>query len=95
MLAFQWNALRTGDRVLVHDDDDPAFVLDEGVVALVQTHVKADNDIAVRLATAPSRTVRPRRHAVHMAPLDRRFQCWRCDAADVRASAATPGRIAA
>lgn len=93
MLPFQWNALRTGDRVLVHDDADPA--LGEGVVALVQTHVQADNDIAIRLTGTPSRTVRPRRHAVHMAPLDRRFECWRCAAADLRPGASEPGRIAA
>lgn len=79
MLAFQWNALRVGDPVLVHDDGDRALTLHAGVVELVQTRRAAANELAIRVDHDPSRIVRPRRQAVHIAPIDRRFVCWRCD----------------
>ena len=37
MFEFQWNALRVGDRVAVHDDLDDGFELAEGVVHIVET----------------------------------------------------------
>jgi len=77
MLPFQWNALRTGNRVLVHDDNSPGLDTDEGVVAIIQTRRAGTNDVAIRLNTT-RQIVRPRRHAVHQLPLDRRFTCWRC-----------------
>lgn len=78
MLRFQWNALRSGDHVLVHDDRAAGFDLNEGVVKLVDTRAGKANDIAIRLNTG-GELLRPRRHAVHMLPVDRRFACWRCD----------------
>ena len=80
MLAFQWNALRTGARVVVHDDVEPGFPLREGVVKLVQTRRGAVNDVGIQLSGDDAGVARPRRHAVHMQPVDRRFTCWRCDA---------------
>jgi len=85
MLSFQWNALRAGDRVLVHDDLAPGLDTLEGVVTIVQTRRGDTNDVAIRIGTT-GEVVRPRRHAVHMVPLDRRFWCWRCD------TTATQGR---
>jgi hypothetical protein len=86
MLGFQWNALRTGDHVLVHDDLTAGFDLGEGIVTLIDTRAGQANDIAIRL-TATGELLRPRRHAVHLLPLDHRFTCWRCNAI---ASHATP-----
>jgi hypothetical protein len=80
MLTFQWNALRTGGRVLVHDDDAPDLATESGVVAIVRTRRGSTNDVAIRSETT-GRIVRPRRLAVHLLPPDRRFSCWRCDAA--------------
>ena len=80
MLAFQWNALRVGDRVIVHDDLDPDFGLHEGAVGLVHTHPAARSEIAVRLDDRPHTLLWPWRHAVHLAPLDGTRSCWRCDA---------------
>lgn len=80
MLVFQWNALKPGDRVAVHDDAAPDLALREGTVAFVRTRPGAPNEIAIRGSAPTGGVVRPRRQAVHMLPLDRRFECWRCDA---------------
>jgi len=80
MLLFQWNALRKGDRVIVHDDLDPLFELRTGTVEIVQTQQPGANEIAVRLDDPVSDIVLPRRHAVHLLPIDQAFACWRCDA---------------
>lgn len=79
MLKFQWNSLRTGDAVMVHDDLDPNFALQTGTVELVETGRWYTNDVAIRIDHHGPLVVRPRRHAVHLVPLDRR-SCWRCDA---------------
>jgi hypothetical protein len=49
MVSLEWNALRVGDKVLVHDPGDPAMQLLPGVVAMVQTK-EGSNDIGVRVA---------------------------------------------
>jgi hypothetical protein len=94
MLLFQWNALRVGDRVMVHDDLDPSLDMHVGTVRLVQTRPLQANEIAIRLADPASGIVSPRRHAVHLLPIDPAAPCWRC-----LASAASPtdadGRAAA
>ena len=78
MLPLQWNALRTGDRVLVHNDLAPGLDTHEGVVTIVETRRGGTNDVGIRI-DATGKLVRPRRHAVHQLPVDRRFSCWRCD----------------
>jgi hypothetical protein len=78
---FEWNALRPGDHVAVHDDNDRRLGLDEGVVELVETRV-GGNDVAVRL-DGSTVLVRPRRVAVHLWPIDPQEACWRCEAAAV------------
>jgi len=80
VLTFEWNALRTGDRVLVHDDSSDSFTLWEGEVTLVQTR-GISNEVAVRGApdAAAHAVVRPRRLAAHLSPLDPNEPCWRCD----------------
>ena len=77
MLTFEWNALRAGDHVMVHDDNDPNLTLHEGVVWIVQTRAGAPNDVTMRV---DGTLWRARRDAVHLLPLDRRG-CWRCRAA--------------
>jgi hypothetical protein len=97
VLSLQWNALRVGDRVLVHDDADVSLRLQPGVVAIVQT-AHGSNDVGVRVPSefAPSTVVRPSRLSVHLDPRDATEECWRCDAIAARAgsgleaAAATP-----
>ena len=74
MLSFQWNALRVGDRVLVHDDNDPNLTLHSGTVAIVESRKRAANDVAIRV---DGRVRRVRRHGVHLVPFDQ-TGCWRC-----------------
>lgn len=80
MLPFQWNALRVGDRVMVHDDLDPDLALHHGVVRIVQTRQSTPNEIGIRLDSPPSVLLQPWRHAVHLMPMDRGSSCWRCAA---------------
>lgn len=81
MLKFQWNALRGGDDVLVHDGADMA--LRSGRVTMLQTRRSRHeaNAVSIRLdaGTEPSRVVSPTFPAVHLAPLDASEPCWRCD----------------
>ena len=79
MLTFEWNALRTGDHVAVHDDTSLSFALAPATVSVVQT-APGNNDVAVRVTSADGRvtTSRPRRMAVHMLPIDPDTPCWRC-----------------
>ena len=80
MLRLQWNALRVGDRVLVHDVDDASLALTAGVVTAVHAG-RGSNEVAIRLAGhghARSRVVSPHRLAVHMDPQGRDEGCWRC-----------------
>jgi len=78
MLKFQWDGLRRGDTVFVHDASDPNLDLRAGVVTLVDVH-RSGHDVAIRLIT-DTRTgpvVRPGRFAVHLTAGDD-DECWRC-----------------
>jgi hypothetical protein len=78
---LEWNSLRVGDRVLVHDASEADMALRPGTVAMVETASGA-NDVGIRVADADRRSVvRPNRQAVHRDPLDSREDCWRCDSA--------------
>ena len=81
MMRLEWNALRVGDKVVVHDPTDPAMPLLPGIVALVQT-TSGPNDIGVRVVSATDRpkVLWPTRLTVHLDPLDPAEECWRCDA---------------
>jgi hypothetical protein len=80
MLRFHWNALRPGDRVLVHDDSEPDLGIRAGVVTLVDVRASS-HDVSIRLTTETrrARVVRPRRFAVHFDPVDDADACWRCN----------------
>ena len=82
MLRLEWNALRVGDKVFVHDASDAELRLVPGVVAMVES-AKSSDDIGIRIAPdhdVGGRVVRPRRLAVHLDPVDPTQSCWRCDA---------------
>ena len=91
MLKFEWNALRVGDKVLVHDSADSELRLLPGVVSIVES-ARGFNDIGIRVALSVDalRVDRPRRLAVHTDPLDSTESCWRCD--DIAAGAADAGK---
>jgi hypothetical protein len=87
-LTFEWDALRAGDRVLVHDDDDIGGPLLHGVVAMVDSGKgRGGSDVGVR-ATETDGTVRmrrPLRLATHLDPHDPAESCWRCTAVSAHA----------
>ena len=78
MLKFQWNALRRGDTVFVHDSSDANLDLHAGVVTLVDVR-PSGHDVGIRLTTGTptGSVVRPGRFAVHLAAGDD-HDCWRC-----------------
>ena len=77
MLRFEWNALRIGDRVLVHDRSAAQLDLVPGVVTMVDS-ARGSNDIGIRTEAS---VIRPNRLGVHADPRDERVPCWQCDAA--------------
>ena len=84
MIRRQWNALRVGDHVLVHDETEPELPIVPGRVIEVRA-ASGVNDIAIRIRSGrgPSKIARPRRLAVHPEELDPDGHCWRCDAHSV------------
>ena len=86
MLKFQWNALRVGDKVFIHDSTDPGMGLIAGVVSVVES-ARGSNDLGIRVqGDRPDPVVlRPTRLTVHLEPLDPIRSCWRCEASERRA----------
>jgi len=68
MLKFQWDALRRGDMVSVHDASDADLGLRAGVVTLVDVR-PSGHDVGIRLTTGTPTgpVVRPAGFAVHDA----------------------------
>ena len=83
MLRLQWNALRVGDPVLVHDASAADLRLVPGIVAMVEW-ANGSSDIGIHVASDHEArpVVRPRRLAVHLDPVDPTEPCWRCDGID-------------
>jgi hypothetical protein len=79
MLRFQWNALRVGSKVLMHDPRDAGMRLLDGVVTMVES-AGGSNGVAIRVSPngEPSEVLRPRRLTVHLDPRDLSEPCWRC-----------------
>ncbi len=79
MLKFEWNALRPGDHVLVHDPRMAEMTLTDGVVTAVDTH-KRLNGVGIRVGASSGAAVVlwPSSVVVHRDPPDPTEQCWRC-----------------
>jgi hypothetical protein len=92
MLRLEWNSLRAGDRVLVHDADDPQLRLVAGVVsAVLQT--SGANEVSIRVTTPVGvRVVKPQRLSVHPDPVGFDGQCWRCAGPQSASQASTAPR---
>jgi hypothetical protein len=84
MLKFEWNALRVGHLVVVHDQMGAEFPLVPGTVAMLQTKrgKGSANGVGIRVAAdgGGSRMVWPSYLAVHHDPPDPSEDCWRCAA---------------
>lgn len=86
VIRLTWNALRVGQHVLVHDEDDPLMALVPGRVTDVE-QAPGSNDVTIRLSPSgrPAKVVRPRRLMVHLDAGDlddddEAERCWRCEA---------------
>ena len=79
MLNMDWNALRSGDNVLVHDPRSPDMALTPGVVVVFDTH-KRTNGVGIRLPAngGEELVLWPSRLVVHPDPRDPKESCWRC-----------------
>lgn len=79
MLTFDWNALRVGDAVIVHDPATADLRLVRGTVASVD--MRRVNSVAVRVERrgGDARTLWPARLTVHRAAQRSADSCWRCD----------------
>ena len=82
MLRFQWNALRPGDAVNVHDLETSEMTLLPGSVATVDTRAgrKLANGVRIRVNGDDGviRLLWPAYMAVHLEPLETE-PCWRCE----------------
>ena len=81
MDRVEWNALRVGDHVLVHDETNASKPLVPGRVAEVQPGQRAN--VVALLVKAPgerARIVQPRRLMVHLDSGGPTGRCWRCEA---------------
>lgn len=80
MLRFQWDSLRRGDRILVHDAAQPHLGLRPAEVVFPHTAASGD-DVGARYSNGPDAgtVVRPGRFAVHFDPITDESACWRCD----------------
>ena len=80
MFVFQWNSMRVGEHVMVHDDLDAAFSRSSpGIVKYVETREHNPNDVTIRVDGETFNSCARGGTQSHMLPLDRRFSCWRCD----------------
>lgn len=78
MLRRDWNALRPGDRVLVHHSIDGTVRLLAGVVATVSP-ADGSNEVAIKLdASGGQHVIQPRRLRVHHDPIEADTHCWSC-----------------
>ena len=76
MMQFEWNALRTGTAVLVHQTAGTPSATFGGTVATVEAR-PGSNGVGINIAVsgAQPNIVWPSRLSVH---LDVKETCWRC-----------------
>jgi hypothetical protein len=89
VLRFEWNALRTGDHVLVHDPRSAEMTLTDGVVASVDAR-KGVSGVSIRVGDSGGETavLWPSHIVVHRDPVDPSEACWRCQELGERAEPA-------
>lgn len=94
MLKFQWNALRTGDLVSLHDPASAAMTLIPGTVVAIDSHLDRGgvNGIGIRVGAddGASRVVRPSYLTVHLGVDETPEPCWRCE--EIAAALPAPRR---
>ena len=80
MLKFDWNALRIGDRVLVHDAESPQLTLLLGVVTMIDARKGAKRAGVLFDSSDDQRSIRwPSYLTMHRDPRGPTDRCWRCE----------------
>lgn len=80
MLVLEWNALRAGDAVLMHDLRHASSALVPGRVVTVDMH-RDSNGVGIRVPMAGGPQILwPSRLAVHSDAPFSADACWQCDA---------------
>ena len=78
MLTFEWNALRVGDRVMVHDNAMGNLALIPGTVAMVDMR-RGTNLVGIRIvSTNVGHVLWPSSLVAHHDPKQLTEPCWRC-----------------
>jgi hypothetical protein len=90
MLKLDWQYIRVGTPVLVHEPADPLAPLRSGVVVIAQREAHRTR-VGIRLTSTDesSAPIWPSANDVHLDPHGADDPCWRCDEA-AAAHAATP-----
>jgi hypothetical protein len=80
MMLSEWNALKTGNKVLVHEERAQHLsALTKGVVLSVTPAPRANN-VGIRVTTDGEDVVLwPPHMTVHPDPINLSETCWRCD----------------
>jgi hypothetical protein len=80
VLRFEWNAMRPGDRTLVHDAGSSTMALVPGVVEVVDPR-RGDYGIGIRMPAGDGsgRILWPSSRAVHRGAVLGPDPCWRCE----------------
>jgi hypothetical protein len=81
MLKLEWNALRVGDAVVMHDPTGADLELLAGTVVMVQTKRSKRGANGVGVRVGPDRDHRvlwPSSLTTHADPPDPTDDCWRC-----------------
>lgn len=80
MLKFDWNALRIGDRVLVHDAESPQLTLLPGIVTVIDARKGAKRAGVRFTGREAQRGIQwPSYPTMHRDPRDSADHCWRCE----------------
>jgi hypothetical protein len=79
MTRSEWNGLRWGDVVFVHDPSVTPGPAGRGTVQFVTMRGRRGNEVGIRLDDGEQQVVWPTWLAVHRDLTDAVGTCWRCD----------------
>lgn len=78
MLRFEWNALRVGDRVLVHDATKASSTIAPRTVAMINMQ-RGSNGVGIRISRdGVGHVLWPSPLVVHHDPPGSDQPCWQC-----------------
>lgn len=82
MIRGEWNNLRVGDLVQVHEPAFPATAATTGEVERIRIRAHGTSEVAIRLFDGERTLVWPQLTTVHRSARPSTAACWRCRALD-------------